>query len=300
VTPLAGGTAAAPLRELPVDVFYLGTHRPNWLDACPVPLFVSDTTLRSRRRLPTARCQWALDSGGFSQLTRHGSWADGPTPREYAARIRRYATEIGNLDWAAAQDWMCEPAMLARTGFDLRRHQQLTVINYLELKSIDPALPIVPAVQGWHPGDYGKCVELYARYGVDLRTLPLVAVGSICRRQATAEVETIINLLREQYGLRRLHTYGVKTLGLARFAARITSSDSLAWSMAARHAPPLPGCTHRGHCGNCLRFALRWRAALLHHYPLATSPPRRPPASRPSPAARLAAGPTSRLPVFDR
>jgi hypothetical protein len=272
-----------------VDVFYLGTHRPGWLGDCSVPLFVSDTTLRARRRLPRAGYRWALDSGGFTQLARYGSWVGGPTPREYAARIRRYADEIGSLDWAAAQDWMCEPAMLARTGYDVRRHQQLTVINYLELKSVDPTLPIVPAIQGWRPGEYGDCVELYARYGVDLRTLPLVAVGSICRRQATAEAEAIVNLLHEQHGLRRLHTYGVKTRGLARFADRITSSDSLAWSMAARHSPPLPGCTHRGHCGNCRRFALRWRAALLHKYPPAAAPPRRSPVPHDQSAAPRAA-----------
>ncbi|MEU4244278.1 hypothetical protein [Actinoplanes sp. NPDC026619] len=259
-----------------MEVFYLGTHRPAWLSDCPVPLFVSDTTLRERRRLPRAVCRWALDSGGFSQLTRSGSWADGPTPRQYATRIRRYADEIGGLDWASAQDWMCEPPMLAHTGLDIRRHQYLTVINYLELTTIDPGLPIVPAVQGWRPGDYLDCVELYARYGVDLRTLPLVAVGSLCRRQGTAEAETIVDRLH-RHGLRRLHTYGVKTLGLARFADRITSSDSLAWSRTARHQPPLPGCTHRGHCGNCRRFALRWRTALLRRTPLSGAPRPAPP-----------------------
>src|SRR5262249_36195491 len=55
--------------------FYLGTHRPNWLNDCPVPLFVSVTTLsryRSRGdRWPvrmTGGAGWALDSGAFTAL----------------------------------------------------------------------------------------------------------------------------------------------------------------------------------------------------------------------------------------
>ena len=37
----------------------------------------------------------------------------------------------------------------------------------------------------------------------------------------------------------------------------LTSADSLAWSLRARFAPPLPGCTHQ-RCSSCPRFALRW------------------------------------------
>jgi len=28
------------------------------------------------------------------------------TPEQYVAAVRRYRDEIGNLDWAAPQDWM--------------------------------------------------------------------------------------------------------------------------------------------------------------------------------------------------
>lgn len=37
----------------------------------------------------------------------------------------------------------------------------------------------------------------------------------------------------------------------------LTSADSLAWSLRARFAHPLPGCTHQ-RCSSCPRFALRW------------------------------------------
>ena len=96
--------------------FFLGTHRPNWLAHTTAPLFVSDHTLRAYKTLPIAKAAWALDSGGFTELSQHGTWATGPTPRVYADRVRRYRDEIGGLAWAAPQDWMCEPFITERTG----------------------------------------------------------------------------------------------------------------------------------------------------------------------------------------
>ena len=37
----------------------------------------------------------------------------------------------------------------------------------------------------------------------------------------------------------------------------------MAWSIAARYDKPLPGCRGHKHCGNCRRYALRWRADVL-------------------------------------
>ncbi|WUL18019.1 hypothetical protein OHS18_13615 [Amycolatopsis sp. NBC_00355] len=164
--------------------FLLGTHRPHWLAQLDVPLFVSDRTLRRYKTLPVATCDWACDSGGFSQLSQCGTWACGPTPREYAARIRRYRDEIGRLLWAAPQDHMCEDAILARTGLDVARHQDLTVSNYLELRSIDANLPFIPVLQGQSIADYHRCADLYECRGVDLTTAPLVGWA------ASADVST--------------------------------------------------------------------------------------------------------------
>jgi hypothetical protein len=35
---------------------------------------------------------------------------------EYAGLVARYAEEIGGMDWAAPQDWMCEPWIIEKTG----------------------------------------------------------------------------------------------------------------------------------------------------------------------------------------
>ncbi len=241
--------------------FLLGTHRPHWLGLLDVPLFVSDRTLRRYKTLPVASCDWACDSGGFSQLSRCGTWACGPSPREFAARIRRYRDEIGRLLWAAPQDHMCEDTILARTGLDVAQHQELTVSNYLELRSLDAELPFIPVLQGQSIEDYHRCADRYEQRGVDLAAVALVGVGSICRRQHTAEVDAIVrSLARRGY---RLHAFGAKTLGLARYAGTIVSSDSLAWSFAARWEPPLPECHGHRRCNNCVRFALRWRRKIL-------------------------------------
>ena len=118
--PGPGANTASPL-------FYVGTHHPGWLATAAMPLFISDRRLRTYKTLPRAATTWALDSGAFTELSRHGNWDHGPTPRQYAARIRRYTDQIGHLAWAAPQDWMCEPAILARTGLTITDHQQRTI-----------------------------------------------------------------------------------------------------------------------------------------------------------------------------
>src|SRR5690242_18874673 len=92
--------------------FFLGTHQPQWLERMAIPMFVSHRRLTGRRKMPRARGQWALDSGGFSELSMFGKWTI--TPMQYIEGIRRYVSEIGNLEWAAAQDWMCEPFIIGK------------------------------------------------------------------------------------------------------------------------------------------------------------------------------------------
>src|SRR5688572_22878073 len=115
-------------------IFYLGTHQPHWLARTAAPLFVSARRLRDRKSLPRALGPWALDSGGFSELKLFGTWT--VTARQYAAEVRRWRDEIGNLEWAAPQDWMCEPFMLAKTGYTVYQHQQFTVNNFLTLNAL--------------------------------------------------------------------------------------------------------------------------------------------------------------------
>lgn len=245
-------------------VFYLGTHQPGWLAKAGVPLFISHRRLAGYRRLPRARAGWALDSGGFSEMSMYGEWRT--TPAAYVAAVERYDGQIGQLKWAAPQDWMCEPFMLAKTGLTVAEHQQRTVANFLDLRelwgqrqaAIPPdrrrPCPFIPVLQGWAIDDYWRCADLYDRSGVHLAEYLLVGLGSICRRQATGEIGLIVRSLGQTL---RLHGFGCKTAGLARYGRWLASADSMAWSVAGRRAP---GCApgHRSEA-NCLPYALTWR-----------------------------------------
>lgn len=238
--------------------FYLGTHMPNWLREVKVPLFVSHRRLLRQKKLPKSITPWALDSGGFTELSMHGRWVT--SEADYISAVRRYRDEIGMMEWAAPMDWMCEPWINEKTGLSVREHQARTVANYLSLRRKAPDLPFVPVLQGWTLREYQDCADLYERVGVDLRSLPFVAIGSVCRRQQTQGGREVIEYFASE-GI-PLHAFGFKLNGLAEVGHLLASSDSMAWSYGARMNPPLEGCKH-GHCGNCKRWALRWRLKVL-------------------------------------
>ena len=77
-TPWTRDPAGDPARD--VD-FYLGAHMPRWLERSPAPLMVSARTLAKYQRrgdaFPHAKVPWALDSGGFTELSMHGGWTIG-------------------------------------------------------------------------------------------------------------------------------------------------------------------------------------------------------------------------------
>jgi hypothetical protein len=178
----------------------------------------------------------------------------------FAAEAERYQREIGLLDFAAPMDWMCEPDMLKRTGLTVEEHQRRTVANFLELRALAPSVPWIPVLQGWTSGDYDRHAEDYYAAGVDLAALPRVGVGTVCRRQDTARIGTVLACLAAE-GL-KLHAFGFKLRGLELAAPSIASADSMAWSMNARRNPPLAGHTHQ-HCTNCQEYALQWRGLAL-------------------------------------
>lgn len=239
-----------------MDTFYLGTHMTGWLARPDAPrLFVSHRRLARRPGIPRAATRWALDSGGFSELTLFGEWRTAPDT--YAAAVRRYVDEIGMLDWAAPQDWMCEPHMLARTGKTIAEHQALTLENYLTLRTIAADLPFIPVLQGWSIDDYVRHAAMYERAGVDLAAEHTVGLGSVCRRQDTHEIARIAARLHGD-GI-ALHGFGVKTEGVERYAWALRSADSLAWSYAGKFIKPCPQRAELVSCNNCWHWALEWR-----------------------------------------
>lgn len=253
--------------------FYLGTHHPHWLACYDRPLMVSRRRLVKKKKLPRASHLWIRDSGGFTQLQIYGHWDDVPL-KLFISEARIHIEEIGNIEYLAPRDWMCEPIIInggwagkiyfAGTKLSILEHQHKTVADYLDLREHAPELPWMPVLQGWTLDDYLRCTEMYDKAGINLATFPRVGVGSICRRQGTKETASILSRL-ECEGL-KIHAFGLKGTGIPNVAPFLASSDSLAWSFAARRCPPLPECadelrrTGKGHknCANCARFAFRW------------------------------------------
>ena len=240
-----------------MQVFFLGAHQPNWLSKLRLPLFVSSRRLRPYRNLPKAVFPWALDSGAFTEISNYGKWLTSAS--SYTREVRRYYKEMGNLCFAVIQDWMCEPFALRKTRLTIKEHIRRTVNSYITLCEEGPEIPWLPVIQGYSIADYNLCVSAYKSAGIDLARLPLVGVGSVCRRQDSSEVAGVIRHLSDK-GL-SLHGFGVKTLGLLNVQDYLTNADSMAWSFEARRmARRANFCNNTAHknCANCIIYAAWW------------------------------------------
>lgn len=265
--------------------YYLG-GRPNWLTAPElidqdVPLFIAAPTLaRYKTRgeaFPLRRWgRWALDSGAFMALTTKG--ADDVHPwhmdaDDYGSFVVRLVDDLGMPDFAAPQDWPCEPKVRKRTGLTVREHIELTVANFVHLRENFPMIPWIPVLQGWDAADYLYCADLYEANGVDLASYERVGVGSICRRAHVPSIVAVIELFAGR-GY-RMHAFGVKTTALPVIGHLLASADSYAWSENARKNNHMhAGCDHRSKpnadgvtvptdCRNCPRWAVEWRRRVL-------------------------------------
>jgi hypothetical protein len=243
-------------------VFYVGTNKGNWLWSKENrhPLFVSVRSLKNHKKLPEAKTNWACDSGGFTELSMYGKWVT--TPTEYIHHLERFNYEIGSLDWAAPQDYMCEPQMLKKTNKTVEEHQHLTCQNYLVLTRLNPFLPIIPVLQGWLPDDYLRHAEMYATYNINLEEQMIVGVGSVCRRSKVDGIKQVFQQLAQDH--LKLHGFGLKQDGIKVFGNSLFSSDSMAWSFTARAAgwrnEYLCGQKHENakSCGDCHDWAMKW------------------------------------------
>lgn len=225
--------------------FFVGLHQPSdarHFDAA----FVSVNRLRDRKGAFDVG-DWIMDSGAFTEVSTHGGYRHDVA--EYAAQIRRWAGN-GNLLAAVAQDWMCEPWIVARTGLTVLRHQELTVERYDALMALDTAgVYIMPVLQGYEPSDY---VRHLAMYGDRIARGAWVGVGSICKRNGDPRaVAAVLHAIKEARPDLRLHGFGLKATALADPLIRqlLTTADSMAWSFAARREKRNP---------NDYREAVRW------------------------------------------
>lgn len=211
-------------------MFYVGLHQPS--DAKHFDrAFVSVNRIRNRRK-PVAAGSWIMDSGAFTELSRHGHYRH--SVEEYAVQINRW-THDPKLVAAVAQDYMCEPFIIEKTGLSVEEHQRLTIERYDALRAlVDPRIYIMPVLQGYSVADYLRHLEMY---GDRLARGAYVGVGSICKRNTDiTAIEDILTSIKRQRSDLRLHGFGLKTTALSSWVVRdcLHSADSMAWSFAAR------------------------------------------------------------------
>lgn len=209
--------------------FYVGLHQPS--DARHFPrCMVSVSRLRDRKS-DFQVSEWMMDSGAFMELKIHGQYRD--SVAAYAAQIRRWKA-CGTLVAGVAQDYMCEPFMLQRTGLTVADHQALTIERYDQLLTEDTGVYILPVLQGYQPSDY---VEHIRQYGRRLALGAWVGVGSVCKRNGDPEaIKAVLYAIKRARPDLRLHGFGVKRTALSSAIVRdmLDSADSMAWSYAAR------------------------------------------------------------------
>lgn len=170
------------------------------------------------------------------------------------------------MDFAAIQDWMCEPHIIKLTGLSVLEHQRRTVANYISLLNKAPEIPWLPVVQGFTLDEYLQHITMYAREGVPLDGLR-VGVGSVCRRQSVRGpegIDGIVPVFELLDSMKcRTHAFGLKKTGIPILKNHIYSADSLAWSFQARRRPPLEGCVGHKNCANCKQYAMKWLSEVM-------------------------------------
>jgi hypothetical protein len=225
--------------------FYIGLHIPKQAERFE-RAFISVNRVYGRQK-PVPSKDWILDSGAFTEISRHGEYRH--VPWSYAYEVNRLASISPGLIAAVSQDYMCEPHILQKTGLTIANHQRLTIERYDELRSLVRNVYLMPVLQGYHWKEYLNHID---QYGSRLAEGAYVGVGSICKRNANmAVIEALLCTIKKYRPDLRLHGFGLKATALASGVVRdcLYSADSMAWSFAARR---------EGRNANCWKEASKF------------------------------------------
>lgn len=209
--------------------FFVGLDAPSHAQHFDAA-FISVNRIRNRKGAFQVK-DWIMDSGAFTEISTHGRYRHSVV--EYAEQVRRWKNN-GNLLAAVAQDYMCEPFILAKTGLTVLDHQLLTIERYDALVSYETGVYILPVLQGYEPQDYVRHIRLYADR---LKPGMWVGVGSVCKRNSNiGAIEEVLLAIKQERPDLRLHGFGVKTTALSSGLVQhlLWTADSMAWSFAAR------------------------------------------------------------------
>ena len=156
--------------------------------------------------LPMIGLKW-LDCGGFTLLNKYG---------DYPFSVGNYMNLVARLKphWYATMDFPCEPDISRSLGLKTNEERiQATVENAKQILDDQAMLPgpiPVPVIQGYTLDEYLYCLDLHKEAGT---IRPYMAVGSMCRRISTKELNHLIPAIYDragEYGAQRLHYFGLK------------------------------------------------------------------------------------------
>jgi hypothetical protein len=182
-------------------------------------------------RLGTEQTHFA-DSGGAPDSFTDGRLAD---TGDYVTNDAEYLdyVEAIEADVWSLRDYPCEAAVLTAHERTVADHQRRTTERHRSLLSLaekrDIAGQPVSILQGQSVDDYLRHLDALRDAGV---LTDYVGIGSVCRRHATDEIQSIILAIRDALPARhRLHAFGVKLPVLEQqgVVAALSSADSCAY-----------------------------------------------------------------------
>lgn len=205
----------------------------------------------------------AIDSAGFVAMNEWGEFPWSPSQyADFAAGMYACAErDGGSIAFVSSLD-LCVEAEIAHDRAEVIARSMRTAALYdqtveeFALRGLPGPMPIL---QGRDPVDYAISAEALGA-SLDWSNVPLVGLGSVCRRPLTGRdglIAIIDELDRFLPPGPKVHLFGVKSGAATALAGhpRIASIDSQAWAMRARREMPT-GRTN----ANTIAFAEAWLA----------------------------------------
>jgi len=204
-----------------------------------------------------------IDSGGFSLMLETG---EHDPVSEYMAFVEEH-----DANYAALQDYPCEPSILEKYDRSVKDHQYMTVeaaaenLAYIQDNNID--VEPVAVLQGWEVDDYLECIDLFRDAGV---MTDYIGVGSVCRRNAEEDIRDVLTTIRSELPDKEIHAFGVKksVLRYPDVWAALSSVDSSAWYFGMYQGKPVP--ERAWH--TCCKLYLDYKRDLYESFNLSDQP----------------------------
>lgn len=186
--------------------------------------------------LPDDRESLFVDSGGFQATV----WFGGEYPYS-PTDLFEWCADVG-ADYVAGMDWACEEAEALAGMYDhldeadiasIPQRIERTIEKQVEqvdvYESGDWPFQFVPVVQGLTTDDYRYCARRLREEGL---ARPYMAIGSVCKRDSTEQIRSVLSACQDELPHSRFHLFGATrhVWKDTRFWGDFASGDTHAWA----------------------------------------------------------------------